>query len=187
MQRLLFLLLCCCASQIAAAQLSDILSVRRPNGRTIKSFYAGSYISFVTKYGTPVSGTINTLRNDSLLINTFNTRVVPTYLGVTIVDTFAFRIEKIHYKDIGQIQIFTKHRDIYRRLGSYMIIGGGGFIFLNTFNGLLEKADLFEKGNLRRLGTAAGIAVSGIALQVATREVRNTKKRHNIVYISLQP
>lgn len=164
-----------------------MLSVRRKNGRTIKTFYAGSPISFLTKSGTPVVGNIVTLRNDSIFIYAYNIRVVPTYLGVTVVDTFARRMEKIHFRDIGRIEVFSRKRGIYGRLGTYAAIAGGGYIFLNVFNGLTQKESITDKNNLRTLLAPALVAVGGLLTQRIFKEVLLTKKRHRIVYISLNP
>jgi hypothetical protein len=187
MHRLLFFIILVCCGHLAVAQVPDMLSVRRKNGRSIKTFYAGSSISFLTITGTPVQGSIVTLRKDSIYLHTYATRVVPTYLGVTVVDTFARRIERIHYRDIGRIEVFSRKRGIYGRLGTYAAVGGGGYIFLNVFNGLTQKENITDKDNLRSLTAPAVVAVSGILASKLFKEVTFTKKRHRIVYISLDP
>ncbi|RPD51648.1 hypothetical protein [Paracnuella aquatica] len=185
MHRLLLFLLLLSTTFSAVAQMPDMLSVRRKNGRTIKTFYAGSTISFITKYGTPISGSIVTMRNDSIYIHTYNIRAVPTTLGVTMVDTFARRIERVHYQDIGRIEVYSRKRGFYGRLAGYAAIGGGGYIFLNVFNGLMNREPVTAKENLKLLIAPAATAIGGIAARQLLKGIYFTKKRHRIVYISL--
>ncbi len=187
MRPLLLLFSLLCISPALLAQVPDFLSVRRKNGRTIKTFYAGSTINFITRSGIPVSGTIQTMRNDTLFISTYATRIALTRLGVTVVDTFAWRVEKVHYKQIGRIEIFTKHRGIYGRIGTLLAIGGGGYIFLNVFNGLTQGGSITDKENMQRLKTAATVAAVGTLLRVLYKNNTLSRRRHRIVYINLQP
>lgn len=186
MNRLLLLFSCCFPVILLQAQGSDIISVRKANGRVIKSFISGVPITFYTRNNTLVQGTIREIRNDSVLINSYAIRIVPTHLGVTMVDTAARWVDAVHYRDIKNIEVFRRRRFVRGKIGRLLIIGGAGYLVLNLFNGKYLNQPITEKENLRSLGAAAAALGSGIIIQKFLPVNRFSRKRHQIVYITLR-
>jgi hypothetical protein len=186
MNRLLLLFSFCLPVVAIQAQGSDIISVRKANGRVIKSFTSGVPITFYTRNNNLVQGTIRTIRNDSVLINSYATRIVPTHLGVTIVDTVARWVDAVDYRDIKNVEVFRRRRFVRGKIGRLLMIGGAGYLVLNLFNGKYLNQPLNEKENLRSLSTAAMALGSGIIIQKYFPVNRFTRKRHQIVYIPIR-
>src|SRR6478736_1655796 len=90
------------------AQVSDFITVKKKNNRTLKTFFPGSAISFETSSGSYVSGTIDIIRNDSLFIKMFDIRTYPTQFGVTKIDTFGTYSLGFHYKEITKVDVGKK-------------------------------------------------------------------------------
>lgn len=83
------------------SQPSDFIVLKK-NQRTIKSFFTGSNIIFQTANG-EYSGQITAIKKDSLFINQYDVRQVPTNLGIYVLDTVATYRIAFNYKDITKI------------------------------------------------------------------------------------
>ena len=59
------------------AQVSDFITVKKRNNRTLKTFFPGSTITFESVYGHFISGIIENIRNDSLFVKMYDVRTVP--------------------------------------------------------------------------------------------------------------
>ena len=69
------------------AQQADFLVLRKKQ-HTIKSFFTGSQVNFLTR-GRSYSGLVTAIKNDSIFMTEFDIRQVPTNLGVYVLDTIA--------------------------------------------------------------------------------------------------
>ena len=185
MPRLLLLFLLGIPALQASAQVSDIISVRKKNGRTIKSFVAGVPIELHTQNGTFVKGPIKAIRNDSLFVTVYVIRIVPTYMCVTVVDTAAVYLTGMHHRDIKNIRVFRRPRFLRGKIDRLLIIGGAGYFGLNVLNGL-GQGSLTEKENVQRLGIALGAAGLGFVIKKFFPVDRFSRKRHPIVYIPVK-
>ncbi len=124
---LLFLLLSfICISSFS--QPSDFLLIKK-NNRTVKTFFAGTNISFQTLEGM-YQGRINAINKDSLFISQFDIRQAMTILGVYVLDTVAVYKLKFNYNNIIKIdEQRTRGFDVAASGGS--LLGGG--ILLTAF------------------------------------------------------
>ncbi len=167
------------------SQRSDFISVRKWSGRALKTFYAGSRISFQTKSGTPVSGVIEDIRSDSVFIVLHDVRRYQSYLGVPAFDTVATYTVPLHYKDIKSVMVSKRSRAGLVLLGNMMLYGGGGYIALNVINGGLYNQSVGGKENLRKLGIAASVFLTGF---IARKHFKATRfgRHQKIVYIKLR-
>jgi len=84
------------------SQPSDFIILKKDQ-RTLKSFFAGSHIAFETDRGIYL-GQITLVKNDSLFINQYDIRQVPTNLGVYMLDTVATYRLAFNYKEIIKIE-----------------------------------------------------------------------------------
>ena len=112
-------------SAAAFSQPSDFLVLKKDQ-RTIKTFFAGSNISFKTVAGS-YEGQITSVKKDSLFINQYDIRQVPTNLGVYVVDTVATYRIAFNYKDIIKVE-HEKRRGFDWTASGSSLFGGGVLI-----------------------------------------------------------
>jgi len=124
-----FLLFIFCSICIFSfSQPSDFLLVKK-NNRTVKTFFAGSNISFQTLEGM-YAGRIDAINKDSLFISQFDIRQAMTVLGVYVIDTVAVYKLKFNYNNIIKIdEQRNRGFDVAASGGS--LLGGG--ILLTAF------------------------------------------------------
>jgi len=106
------------------SQTSDFIILKKDN-RTLKSFFAGSFISFETERGI-YSGQITSIKNDSLFINQYDVRQIFTNLGVYVLDTVATYRLIFNYKEI--IKVENKKRAGFNLAASGGSLLGGGIL-----------------------------------------------------------
>jgi GTPase len=87
------------------------ISVRKKNGRVIKQFTTGSFVTFEKKGKEIMEGLILNIRNDSLWVKSVKAPVLLLSNTTITSDAFnAFGITTLHYKDIRRIKIYSKER-----------------------------------------------------------------------------
>lgn len=106
------------------SQPSDFIILKKDQ-RTLKSFFAGSHIAFETDRGI-YSGQITLVKNDSLFINQYDIRQVPTNLGVYMLDTIAMYRLGFNYSNI--IKIENEARRGFNLAASGASLFGGGVL-----------------------------------------------------------
>lgn len=167
-------------------QLSDMISVKKKNGRIIKTFTAGMPIVFETNTGYTASGVINVIKNDTLYLTIHNVQFFPTTLGVTSFDTVATYIDPFAFNDIARIRIFKK-RGFISGLGKVIMIGSAGYFALNLVNGNYLKMPFSDDKNLRTLAIAGGSFGAGFLLNKYFKADDFTRsKKHQVTYIKLR-
>lgn len=169
----------------ATAQLSDIISIRKKNGRVVKTLGAGSPVHFITTGGYPIDGYISVVKDDSVFITSYDIRSFPTRWGVYAVDTFATYLSGYAFRDIVKIRIREK-KFSQVSIPRLMMIGAGAFFILNVVNGPYLDQPFGDPENLTTLGVSAGIFGAGVALQAIYRGKEYTGKRHLLKYIRLR-
>jgi hypothetical protein len=171
--------------QNAAAQSLDYITIRKKNGLSVKSFYAGSPILLQTTGGAYLQGPIKAIRNDSIYITVYDIRSFPTVLGTFTRDTVAVYYPVVHYKEIKRIHINSRRRFLQTTTGPLLMIGGAGFLALNILNGTLYNQPITDKRNMRSLGIATGAFGMGFLINKLFSSDGFNKKRHQIVYVNL--
>lgn len=166
-------------------QSHDFISVRKKNGRIVKTFTAGSIIDFKTSNGIYFSGPIEAIRHDSAFIYIYRIESVYGQYGGIVPDTGTFHY-KIHYRDIAHIKVFKRDRFIRGKIDRLLMFGGAGYIGLNVVNGIINHEQINDHDNLVNLGIAAGAVGTGILLKKYFSVNRYTRKRHKIVYVNMQ-
>lgn len=161
------------------SQTSDFISLQK-NGRTKKSYFKGSYFEFVHKNGSPVSGYITRVFKDSIYMNTYDIRMVPTWGGGQVADTIATYDMKFSVKEIGAIPKPGKGFEFIRN-GTLFMIGGGGYAFLHTFNGLIQKRKIYPA----TLAISGGVALVGFTMKKLRKYYYPIGKKYTILYVQL--
>ena len=167
------------------SQVSDFISVRKRNGRAIKTFMVGSPIVFESLYGSHVDGWISDIRNDSVFVKMYYTQTIVTLYGSRMLDTIGSYIVGIHHKAIGSIKVFKKRRSLLAKLDKLLIIGGAGYLLLNLANGAYLKEGVTDDKNLRSLGISLGAIGVGLLINHFNTMNNFSSKKHQIVYVRM--
>ncbi|HMG68100.1 MAG TPA: hypothetical protein VK588_10450 [Chitinophagaceae bacterium] len=168
------------------AQVSDIISVKKKNGRTIKNFYEGSPILFETKSGDYVEGPIEKIHHDTISVRMYVIQKVPTIFGTYVPDTLNTFFTKVNYLDIRRIKVLHPQRFIRERVPILLMIGGAGYFILNLVNGSYFNQPITDKQNLKKLGIAAGAFGAGFLASKLFPVNTFSRKGQKIVYINLK-
>jgi hypothetical protein len=120
----------------ARSQNADFIMLKK-NGKTVKSFYAGTQIEFISVNGAYRNALIEKISNDSLFLREFIVNRVPTQLGVFITDTAGSYHYSYNYKDIASIG--KKRKGFNLQASGGALLGGG--ILLTVASGVVYLAD----------------------------------------------
>lgn len=186
MPKAITILLLLCLPVVVCAQVPDFIQLKKPNGRTLKSYWVGGSMQVQTRAGSRIEGPIRDIRNDTVFIQQFNARSVMTQWGFPVWDTMGYNYLAVHYRDIARIKFTNRNRFLRERVAPLMIIGGVGFLGLNVFNGGFRKEVLEDKKQVARLRNAALLALAGGGLAKLLSSNGYSKPRHRIVYVNMQ-
>jgi hypothetical protein len=164
MFRILLLTLFLSSSVKIFSQASDFITVKKRNGKTIKTFFPGIPISFITFDKRPVSGLITAIRNDSVFVKEFDIKPMYNSIGIPVTDTAGIYLSGFNYKEIDQVDVYEGMRFQEVTPGRILIIGGTGYALLNVINGAYLHQSITSSKNLTSLGIAAGAVGTGLLL-----------------------
>ncbi|MFI5188502.1 MAG: hypothetical protein ACHQF0_17350 [Chitinophagales bacterium] len=185
MPKLLLIFLLTATQFSLFAQVSDIISVKKRSGRTIKSFYESSQIFFQTKDGGYIEGPIAKINHDSIYIRMYTIQKGISSFGAYVFDTLNTFLVNASYKDIRRISVYQHHGSMRQKLGLLMMIGGAGYAALNLLNGSFFNLPITDKKNLKTLGISAAVFGAGFINNKFFAANSFSKKSDRIVYISL--
>ena len=174
-----------CCSVLCFSQ-SDFISVRKKNGRHVKTFIQGSPIIFKTVYGSYVDGWINDIKEDSVFVKIYDVRRFTTNWGSMLLDTVNSSIVPFYYKEISTIKISNKRRFVQSKIDKLLVIGGAGYLLLNLANGGYLNESVTGKKNVQSLGIALGAIASGLLIKQFYKPDNFSRKKHRIVYVSMK-
>lgn len=189
MLRLLLPILLATLSFIASAQPSDYIVLKKKNNRTLKTYFPGTFLSAVTYTGFTLNGVIKEIKNDSVFIEQFDVRQVPTQFGVPALDTVVYTI-RLHYQEIRKWLYETNRSGGGSRRGGgliqqIMIVGGIGFIVLEVVN-TIYRGESFSDGNkLTAMGIAAGIVATALLWKHLQNKGERTGKKYKVIYVKM--
>ena len=179
------LLSCFLLPVFTVAQVSDFITVKKRNNRTVRSYFPGAPIVCQTAYGHYLDGYVEAVRNDSVFIKQYDVRAIPNMWGVSKIDTVASYVTGIHYKEI-RMMIYERRRSFgFLRSGTIFIIGGLGYAGLNLINGQYLGEPNGNKENLKKLGIAAGVAGGGFLLKYLNNRSQRNHKKYRVEYIRM--
>jgi hypothetical protein len=174
-------------SQVTFSQTSDFIVLKKRNNRTLKTYYPGAFISAVTYHGFLINGYIKFIRNDSLIIQQQERRLMPTDFGTTV-DTFNYtigldfrEIEKFNYT--SQYTWGRKKGFAVITLPKLMMIGGTGYVLLELINSGYRQESLNKDGKLLSLGIGAAVAVAGYTISRVQKQSNKAGKKYKVIYV----
>lgn len=176
--RLFFLLMI--VSSAVHAQPSDFIILKKKD-KTIKSYYAGTQIEFVTTSGAYRNALITRIVHDTLYLQEFLVRKIPTQLGFYITDTAGSYRFAYHYNEIGS---FGKKQKGFNLSGSGASLLGGG-ILLTLANAVVFLVDR-DKFSPALLGASVGLGAIGyFLLKAGNKAIVIGKRNYRLEYIKV--
>lgn len=189
MKKTILLITVLFCSLLTFSQQSDFIVLKKWNNRTIKTFYPGAFISAQTHRGFNINGFITAIRNDSIYIRQEERQLMGTEFGVEL-DTLVYTIG-IDYREISRFNYTKKYKWGGKRgfvqvaLPKLMMIGGVGFIILETVNTIYRKESFNDDGKLATLGIAAGVAVAGYLWEHMQSRSNKAGGRYKVIYVKV--
>jgi len=175
----------------AAAQQSDYIVLKKQNGRPVKTYFEGVFISAVTYSGFTINGYITDIRHDSIFVQQEVKQLVSTQFG-TKIDTVRFSYG-LPYTEIGKFNVSGTQRYGKKKgflevaVPKIMIIGGLGFIVLELVNTVYRGESLNEHNKLASIGIAAGVAAVGFIWQRMQNKKDEVGNKFKVVYVKVNP
>lgn len=169
------------------AQKSDYIILKSRSDKPLKTYFPGSFLNAETYDGFHLTGIIKEIRNDSIILQQKETRLVGTEFG-TRLDTIAYTLG-FSYKLIKKFNYEYNYIGSRKRgwgevtIPRLMVIGGIGFTGLELINTAYRREALNSGNKLESLGIAAGIAGAGIIWQQLKNRRNKVGGKYKPVYI----
>ena len=165
------------------SQPSDFIVLKKHH-RTVKSFFAGSNISFATADGY-YSGQVMSIHKDSLFINQYDIRQRQTLLGVYVLDTIATYRLVFNYKDI--LKVGGKQRKGFNWSASGASLFYGGILLTGIGLGTWVFTKQDTEYHASPLVVISGAAMAGIGyLLLRSNNSNAIGKKYQLEYIKVK-
>lgn len=162
------------------AQSSDLIVLKRRDGRRIQTFMPGTSISVDEFSGAVHSGRIRRIDRDTIQLEVFDVRRLSTSMGGVIFDTVSRQLLFIHYKDIASVLKPVRGFG-YLRNGSLIRWSAIAYSLLHVANAVLSKEPVIPL----QLGTAGAALGAGILLGRLYRDSYTIGRRYRWNYIDM--
>ncbi|MEO8771230.1 MAG: hypothetical protein ABI402_14140 [Ferruginibacter sp.] len=174
----LILLLTTATSQ---AQPSDFLILKKKD-KTIRSYYTGIEMEFVTNTGAYRKAYITSIHNDSLFMKEYIIQQAMTKFGFYVADTLGSYSYSYNYRDIKSIG--RKEKKGFNVQGSGGVLLGGGLL-LTLASGVVYLADK-DKFSPGLLGASVGLAGIGYLMtKINSKAIVIGKRNYHLEYVNL--
>lgn len=162
-----------------SAQRDDFFLLKR-SGKTVKSFFAGSYINFAAKDGETCSGYIKKVAHDSVWVEYHELVKGYTAFGGVLIDTIAYEARRFAVKDI--VSIHKEEKRMEEAAPAVLLkIGSIGYILLHVINGIIQHQSI----NLKNIGIAAAAYAASVFISKLHKEEYYIGKKYQLQYLSL--
>lgn len=164
------------------SQSADFIQLKK-NNKTIISFYSGTNIGFTSESGLYIDAMINGIKNDTLYLQQFIVRYLPTNFGSYIVDTVGSYRYKYHYNQI--LAIGRNEKTNFNVKGSGAALLGGGAV-LSLASGIIYVADK-KKFSAPLLLASVGLGTLGYFMAKGSkhRGAFIIGKKYKLVYMNM--
>ncbi len=164
------------------SQTADFIQLKKKN-KTIITFYSGMDISFTAESGAYINAHINAIKNDTLYLQEFIIRYIPTTIGTYIIDTAGSYRYKYHYKQI--VAIGQKEKTNFNTKGSGAALLGGG-VLLTLASGAVYVFDK-EKFSAPLLLASVGLGTLGYFMAKGKKSGGGLLigKKYKLVYMNM--
>jgi len=180
--RTLLIILCCFVSCACCAQPSDFFMLKKKNN-TLRTYYAGSAIQFVTITGAYRDGVVDQIRNDTVFVREYQVREIPTTYGGIIRDTAGSFLYAYHW---NQISAFDKRQGGFNVAGSgYVLMGGAALLTFGS--GVVYLTDREKFSSELLIGSLALGGVGYLLSRVGSKGIVIGKRGYRIQYMDVTP
>jgi hypothetical protein len=162
------------------AQPSDFIILKKKN-RTVQTFYAGTNIEFVTTSGAYRNALITQIKNDSIYLQEFLVRKIPSTLGFIIYDTAGSFRYIYNYKEIKS---FGKEHKHFNVSGSGAALMGGGTL-LALGSGVVYLADRKEFSPTLLLASIGLAGLGYVMNKSAAKGITIGKNNYRLQYMDM--
>ena len=177
--RIVILILLIFAGIAVKAQSSDFIILKKKN-KTVKLFYKGDNIEFITTSGAYRSALINVIKNDSIFLQEFLINRIPTTLGFYVIDTVGSFRYAYNYNEIYH---FGQENKKFNLAGSGAALIGGGTL-LTLASGVVYLVDN-KNFSPTLLAAGAGLAAVGYLMSKGSNKgITIGKKHYRLQYIN---
>lgn len=182
--KIFFLFTCYFTVATVASQPSDFIVLKKGD-RTIKSLFAGSMIGFKTINGY-YYGKIITVKKDSLFINQYDVRQVPTNLGVYMLDTIATYRLGFNYHDLVKIENLKRKGFNWAASGGSLFGGGVLLTTLGLGTWIFTKPGTQYHAGTPLIAGSAALASIGYLLMKSNSAYYNIGEKYQLQYITVK-
>ena len=177
----IYLLILLFISTTSFSQSADFIQLKK-NNKTITTFYSGMNMAFTAESGAYIDALINGIKNDTLYLQQFIIRYLPTTIGTYIVDTVGSYHYKYHYNQI--VAIGQKEKTNFNVKGSGAALFGGG-VLLTLASGVVYVADK-EKFSAPLLLASVGLGTLGYFMAKGKKgSGMLIGKKYKLVYMNM--
>jgi len=169
-------------STASLAQSADFIILKKHN-KTVATYFSGTNISFTTNTGAFFEGRINQIKNDSIYLQEFLTRYLPTTFGTYIIDTMGSYHYKYHYNQVAAIGRAEKTNFNMRGSGANLM---GGGIVLAVASGVVYLVDR-QKFSAPLLIAAVALGTAGYLMAKGHKSGMLIGKKYKLVYMNMHP
>jgi|SRR5437868_5741681 len=167
-------------STASYSQSADFIQLKK-HKHVINTYFSGGNISFTATSGTYFDGLINGIKDDTLYLQQFVVRYVPTTLGTYIIDTVGSYHYKYHYNQIKAIGKTEKKNFNWRGSGASLM---GGAALITIGSGLVYAFDR-KKFSAPLLYTAMGLGGLGYLISKAGTGGMIIGKKYHLEYMKM--
>jgi hypothetical protein len=182
----ILVLLCTCFYWLSA-QNADYLVLKKKNGRILKTYYAGGFISAQTYDGFRINGFIRSIHNDSVQVLQEETQLMPTALGVkldTVRYPFGIYYNQIKFFYYGSAYSNGKKRGFSQiSLPKLLWICGLGFIAVELVNTAYRSEPIDQNNKLSALGIAGASALGGYLWSHISHKRNRAGGKYQVIYV----
>lgn len=168
-------------STSSLAQSSDFIILKKHN-KTVETFYAGYNITFTATSGAYIDARINKIKNDTLYLQEFIIRYLPTTFGTYIVDTAGSYHYQYHYNQVAAMG--RKEKSGFNMRGSGAALLGGG-ILLTLASGVVYLVDP-KKFSPALLVASVALGTIGYFLSKRKNNGITIGRKYKLVYMNMQ-
>ena len=162
------------------AQQADFIILKK-NNKKINTWFAGDNIAFTAASGTHIDALINGIKNDTLYLQEFVVRRLPTIYGAYMNDTAGSYHYKYHY---NQIKIIDKNerRGFNLQASGYGLMGGAILITLGS--GIVYLFDR-QKFSAPLLIAALGLGTAGYFMSKDRSHGMTIGRKYKLEYMDM--
>ena len=179
--RILILMLLLGAETPVLSQGTDILVLKKRNGRTMKTFVRGSFIQFRDISGRTESGTLVRIANDSIYLRNYDIRSSYTMWGTMVLDTVSASLTRYHYRELAYIAKPAKSFEFVRN-GTLFMLGGTSYAVLHLVNGAIKK----EPIDMQTVAFSGAVAATGFLMMKLRKYYYPVGDKYRLNYINMK-